>query len=183
MPTENVIVKDCRVYHGHGGFVVGSEMSGGVRNIWVKNCQFIGTDIGLRFKSTRGRGGVVENIFIDGVYMANMPGDAMTFDLYYAGANPGNNKAERYKVDETTPSFRKISIQNVTILNAKRCAFINGLPEMPVQDIVIKNSNMSGKEGIYLNCVNRLTLDNVKITAEKTDPVTRIDDTQNITIR
>lgn len=183
MPTENVIVKDCRVYHGHGGFVVGSEMSGGVRNIWVKNCQFIGTDIGLRFKSTRGRGGVVENIFIDGVYMANMPGDAMTFDLYYAGANPGNNKAERYKVDETTPSFRKISIQNVTILNAKRCAFINGLPEMPVQDIVIKNSSMSGKEGIYLNCVNRLTLDNVKITAEKTDPVTRTDDTQNITIR
>ena len=126
---------------------------------------------------------MVENIFIDGVYMANMPGDAMTFDLYYAGANPGNNKAERYKVDETTPSFRKISIQNVTILNAKRCAFINGLPEMPVQDIVIKNSNMSGKEGIYLNCVNRLTLDNVKITAEKTDPVTRTDDTQNITIR
>ena len=52
-----------------------------------------------------------------------------------------------------------------------------------VQDIVIKNSNMSGKEGIYLNCVNRLNLDNVKITAEKTDPITRTDDTQNITIR
>lgn len=83
MPTENVIVKDCRVFHGHGGFVVGSEMSGGVNNVIVSDCQFMGTDVGLRFKSTRGRGGVVENIFIDNINMIDISGDAVLFDLYY----------------------------------------------------------------------------------------------------
>ena len=63
IPCENVIVDGCTVFSGHGGFVVGSEMSGDVRNIKVTNCQFLGTDNGLRFKSTRGRGGAVENIY------------------------------------------------------------------------------------------------------------------------
>lgn len=58
-PAENIIVDNCKVFKGHGGFVVGSEMSGGVRNISVRNCQFLGTDVGLRFKSNRGRGGLV----------------------------------------------------------------------------------------------------------------------------
>ena len=68
MPTENVIIRGCTVYASHGGFVIGSEMSGGARNIYVSNCTFIGTDIGLRFKTTRGRGGVVEDIFIKDIY-------------------------------------------------------------------------------------------------------------------
>ena len=59
IPTENVVVDDCVVYHGHGGFVCGSEMSGGIKNVEVRNNLYIGTDVGLRFKSTRGRGGVV----------------------------------------------------------------------------------------------------------------------------
>ena len=70
IPTENLIVDGCTVFHGHGGFVVGSEMSGGVKNIKVSNCIFKGTDAGLRFKSARGRGGVVENITIENI---NMP--------------------------------------------------------------------------------------------------------------
>ncbi len=61
-PTEDVVITDNIVYHGHGGFTVGSEMSGGVRNILVERCTFLGTDVGLRFKTTRGRGGVVEKI-------------------------------------------------------------------------------------------------------------------------
>ena len=66
-PCQNVIVKNNTVLHGHGGFVVGSEMSGGVKNIYVEDCTFMGTDVGLRFKSTRGRGGVVENIYINNI--------------------------------------------------------------------------------------------------------------------
>lgn len=59
-------------------------MSGGVRNVYVSGCSFVGTDVGLRFKSTRGRGGVVENIFIDNINMIDIPNDALTMDLYYA---------------------------------------------------------------------------------------------------
>jgi len=82
VPTEYVIVRNCVVYHGHGGFVIGSEMSGGVRNMYVENCTFLGTDCGLHFKSTRGRGGVVENIYVKGVRMNNIPTDAIRFNLY-----------------------------------------------------------------------------------------------------
>ena len=69
MPTQDVVIRNCIVYHAHGGFVIGSEMSGGAKNIYVDNCSFIGTDIGLRFKTTRGRGGVVENIYISNITM------------------------------------------------------------------------------------------------------------------
>jgi len=88
MPVENVTIRHCTVYASHGGFVIGSEMSGGARNIDVENCSFIGTDIGLRFKTTRGRGGVVENINIRDIHMINIPGEAILFDMYYAAKDP-----------------------------------------------------------------------------------------------
>ncbi len=117
MPTQNVIVKNCVVYHGHGGFVVGSEMSGGVNNIHVSKCTFIGTDVGLRFKSTRGRGGVVSNIFISDIDMIDIPAEALLFDLYYSGNSPVPTAEEKIidkeklaamlpPVTEETPSFR-----------------------------------------------------------------------------
>lgn len=84
---KNLIIKDCTVYHGHGGFVVGSEMSGGVENILVDGCCFIGTDVGLRFKSTRGRGGEVKNIWCRNIYMKDIVAEAVTFNLYYAGVS------------------------------------------------------------------------------------------------
>jgi len=114
MPIENVIIRNCTVYAAHGGFVIGSEMSGGAKNIYVSNCTFIGTDIGLRFKTTRGRGGVVENIFIKDIYMKDIPAEAILFDMYYMAKDPvplsGEKrelpKVEMKAVDETTPVFR-----------------------------------------------------------------------------
>ncbi len=76
------------MYHAHGGFVIGSEMSGGANNIFVSNCTFIGTDIGLRFKTTRGRGGVVENIYASNITMRDIVGEAVLFDMYYAAKDP-----------------------------------------------------------------------------------------------
>ncbi len=182
MPTENVIVTNCRVYHGHGGFVIGSEMSGGARNIWVNKCQFIGTDCGLRFKSTRGRGGVVEHIYVDQVGMANIPGDAIVFDLYYAGANAGNNKAEAHPVDETTPSFRDIHIRDIVCNGAARAAYINGLPEMPVKDVDISHSVFSSREGIILNRVDGITLKGLQIHTEQGEGITPKDLVKNVKV-
>src|SRR6185312_2900248 len=93
VPTDDVLVRDCTVYHAHGGFTIGSEMSGGVRNLRVENCTFIGTDVGLRFKSTRGRGGAVEKIYISNIRMADLPGDAINFDLYYGGRSALENSS------------------------------------------------------------------------------------------
>ncbi|HEX6849203.1 MAG TPA: glycoside hydrolase family 28 protein, partial [Chitinophagaceae bacterium] len=101
-PTENVIIRGCTVYASHGGFVIGSEMSGGARNIYVSNCTFVGADIGLRFKTTRGRGGMVENIFIKDIYMKDIPAEAILFDMYYMAKDPvvlAGEKRELPKVE------------------------------------------------------------------------------------
>ena len=153
-PCENVIVDGCTVFKGHGGFVVGSEMSGGVKNISVSNCQFLGTDVGLRFKSKRGRGGVVENIWIRNISMFDIPTDAVTFNLYYGGQSAvevlesGKKvpaKVEPKPVDETTPCFRDIHIENVVCRNARRALYFNGLPEMPIENITLKNVNITSE--------------------------------------
>ena len=93
IPCENILVDNCIVFHGHGGFVVGSEMSGGVRNVKVSNCVFSGTDVGLRFKSTRGRGGVVENIHIEDITMNNILQEPLLFDLFYGGKSASEARA------------------------------------------------------------------------------------------
>ena len=191
MPTENVIISNCRVYHGHGGFVIGSEMSGGARNIMVDNCLFIGTDTGLRFKSTRGRGGVVEDIFIRNVGMTDIPGDAITFDLYYGGKAPletttgpdGKPVQKIPAVDETTPSFRNITMDNVMCNWAKRAIHLNGLPEMPIKGIKISNSILSAEQGAMLNYIDGLTLENVKINNKTGETLDKRNGVTNLTVK
>ncbi len=172
-PTENVIIDGCRVYHGHGGFVIGSEMSGGARNILLRKCLFIGTDTGLRFKSTRGRGGTVSDIYIENIGMSDIKGDAITFNLYYGGANAGNNTMEKVKVDETTPSFRDITISDVVCKGAKQAAYFNGLPEMPIKNVSVSNSVFESERGFTLNHIHGLTLNNIQISNSEGEAIVK----------
>ena len=173
-PCENVVVDGCTVFAGHGGFVVGSEMSGGVKNILVANCQFLGTDVGLRFKSTRGRGGIVENIFIDNVAMTDIKTDAITFNMYYGGKsvaemladgdNPDN--VTKMPITEETPIFRNIDIKNIVCNGAGRAMEFNGLPEMPINGIRLLNINIIAKsDAVFNNCQN-IKQRNVHITVK-----------------
>lgn len=175
MPTENVLVSNCTVFQGHGGFVVGSEMSGGVRNISVSDCMFIGTDVGLRFKSNRGRGGVVENIFIRRISMTDIVNDAFLFDLYYGGKsvseamedgslNAGSTAS--MPVSEETPVFRNIHVSDIVSRNSGRAMFFNGLPEMKISNIVVENMDMTGKLGAELSEANGVQFKNVRIQAK-----------------
>lgn len=179
MPTENVIIRGCTVYASHGGFVIGSEMSGGARNIHVSNCTFIGTDIGLRFKTTRGRGGVVENIFIKDIYMKDIVGEAILFDMYYAAKDPiplaGEKrelpKVEFKPVDETTPVFRNFHISNVYCNGADKAIFIRGIPEMHVKDIVLENMVLQADKGIDIQEATGVAFKNIKVISAETKPV------------
>ncbi len=171
-PCENVIVDGCTVFKGHGGFVVGSEMSGGVKNISVSNCQFLGTDVGLRFKSKRGRGGVVENIWIKNVSMFDIPTEAVIFNLYYGGMSAaeaqaaGKNQAEEIApmpVDETTPCFKNIYIEDIVCRNANRAMFFNGLPEMPVANINLKNIDITANKPAEFKYCKDIKQENVNI--------------------
>jgi polygalacturonase len=182
MPVENVIIRGCTVYAAHGGFVIGSEMSGGARNIWVNNCTFIGTDIGLRFKTTRGRGGIVENIFIKDIYMKNIPAEAILFDMYYMAKDPVVLAGEKRElprvefkaVDETTPQFRNFHISNVYCNGAEKGIFIRGLPEMHVKDIVLENMVLQAKKGFDVQEATGITFRNIKMISDETNPVVDI---------
>ena len=174
IPCENVVVDGCTVFAGHGGFVVGSEMSGGVKNILVKSCQFLGTDVGLRFKSTRGRGGIVENIFIRDIAMTDIKTDAITFNMYYGGKsvaemladgdNPDNTT--KMPVNEETPIFRNIDIQNIVCNGAGRAMEFNGLPEMPIRNINLKNIVIKAKKDAVFTNYENVTKENVNITLQ-----------------
>jgi hypothetical protein len=168
VPTEDVLVEGCTVYHAHGGFTIGSEMSGGVRNVRVNNCTFMGTDVGLRFKSTRGRGGVVENIFISNVRMTDISGDAINFNMYYGGRfpldePPGNAGTNVPPVTEETPQFRDIHIENVTCRGAQKAVLLEGLPEMPIRNIHLKNVSITAQTGVVLTDATDIFFDNVQI--------------------
>ena len=176
-PTENVVIDGCTVYHGHGGFTVGSEMSGGVRNISVSNCTFLGTDVGLRFKSTRGRGGVVENIYISNIFMKDIPTEAVRFNMFYDNSPPipenENDKSLPYlnrpiaPVSEETPQFRNIEMKNIYCRGAKQAVLLQGLPEMTLSNLKIDNLIMSAKKGLVCVDTEDLVLKNIHITTEK----------------
>jgi polygalacturonase len=190
VPTENVIVRNNVVYHAHGGFVIGSEMSGGAKNIWVYDCSFIGTDIGLRFKTTRGRGGVVENIYINNINMIDIPGEAILFDMYYAAVDPvplAGEKREAIKtvtvpVTEATPQFRNFYIKDVVANGAEKAIFFRGLPEMNIKDIHLENVTIKAKKGIEIIEAAGIFLKNINVITEDTSPVVMIQNSSNINI-
>ena len=168
---RNLIIADCTVYHGHGGFVVGSEMSGGVENIRVTGCRFIGTDVGLRFKSARGRGGLVKDIWCDHIYMKDIVTYGVVFNLYYAGVAATeagkDGKSDVQPVDETTPEFRDCHFSDIVCAGAQQAVFVNGLPEMPVRNLTFKNSVFSATKGVETNYYENVTFENVTVNGEK----------------
>ncbi|MDQ6610435.1 MAG: glycoside hydrolase family 28 protein [Bacteroidota bacterium] len=190
MPTENLIARNNIVYHAHGGFVIGSEMSGGAKNLFVDNNTFIGTDIGLRFKTTRGRGGVVENIWVTNTTMKDIVAEAILFDMYYAAQDPvvlvGEKreppKVETLPVTEATPQFKNFYITNVVCNGAAKAIFIRGLPEMNIKNIVLQDMVLQANEGLDMTEGTGITLRNIQLITKNTDPVMNIHNSQNITL-
>jgi polygalacturonase len=182
-PTENVAISDCIVYHGHGGFVVGSEMSGNIRNIYVKNCSFLGTDVGLRFKTTRGRGGVVENIYIQDIRMKDIPSDAVLFTMYYEYGEPvgEDDKKDIPAVTEGTPRFQNIYMKNILCDGAKRAVYMEGLPEMAVRNINLENVSITAQTGVTCIEADGVKFKNVKITSA-VSPVFKLYNSRNFSM-
>ncbi len=187
MPTENVLVDNCKVFNGHGGFVVGSEMSGGVKNISVRNCEFLGTDVGLRFKSTRGRGGVVENIYIEKISMFDIATESFLFDLYYGGKSASESFADNDgtpvestvpEVTEKTPVFRNIYVKDIISRNARRAMFFNGLPEMNITNINVENAIIEARSGAELSESDGIRFKNVTVIPKK-GPALKLNNVKN----
>lgn len=184
-PTENLIIDNCIVYHGHGGVTVGSEMSGGVKNVKVTGCTFIGTDVGIRFKSNRGRGGIVEDISFDRIVMINIPTQAISFNLYYGGNEGGGGMVEEEvipPVTEETPVFRNITIRNVTCKGALQAVFLQGLPEKNLENITLENIDIEADYGITCVDADGVHADGIRLII-KNSPAINISNCSNIDIK
>jgi polygalacturonase len=159
-PTENVAITNCTFKRAHGAVVIGSETSGGIRNVVANNIVSKGTEIGIRIKSGRGRGGVVENLRFDTWVIDSPLKDGILVTNYYV-------KIPEEPVSERTPVIRNISISNVTVTAAPVVADIQGLPEMPIESLRIRDLTGSGKRGVQVFNTRALELRDVKIAAEQ----------------
>lgn len=168
-PCCYITIRNCTVYHGHGGVVIGSEMSGGVHAVRVSDCLFNGTDIGLRFKSARGRGGVVEDIVMENIVMKDIVHEAVSFHLFYAGmeGSEGSDN-EVLPVTEETPQFRDITLRNLVCSGAATGLLVNGLPELPVSGLKVQHFRAAAKRGIVLRHAENVVLEEIGIKLQQT---------------
>lgn len=188
---ENITITNCNMIHGHGGIVIGSEMSGTVRNVTVTNCVFQDTDRGIRLKTRRKRGGAMERLSFQNIVMDRVI-CPITFNMYYYCGKNGKEKyvwdKEPYPVDDTTPAIRDVSISNLIVNEAQAAAgFFYGLPEQPIENVTITNAvirmNPEGPEGnpammgnmgpmkaagLFIRHVKGIVLNQVKITGNIT---------------
>lgn len=142
-PCENITVTNCTMINGHGGVVIGSEMSGGVRNVVISNCVFGGTDRGIRIKTRRKRGGTVEDIRVNNIMMSNVFAPFVMNGYYQCEASPDDMELfslDKRPLSDDTPVFRNIYISNVTARNVvASAAYLYGIPEMPIDGLYIDN--------------------------------------------
>ncbi|MEH6656417.1 glycoside hydrolase family 28 protein [Leeuwenhoekiella marinoflava] len=156
-PTENVTITNCTMLSGHGGVVIGSEMSGGIKKITISNCVFDGTDRGIRIKAARGRGGVVEDIRVSNIVMNNIKQEAFMLNLFY------DKNISEEPVSERTPIFRNIHFSNITATAVNTAGRILGITEMPVQNVSFSDINIDAKEGFLIDTALDISLADVQV--------------------
>ncbi|MBP5172039.1 MAG: glycoside hydrolase family 28 protein [Bacteroidales bacterium] len=159
-PCENITITNCTMLNGHGGVVIGSEMSGDVRKVTISNCVFDGTDRGIRIKSTRGRGGIVEEIRVNNIVMKDIKKEAIILTLFYSrvGEEP---------VSERTPIFRNIHIANMTGSQVKSVGSIMGITEMPISNVSISNVNIEAETGMRVQDARELTFSDFTVSTQR----------------
>ncbi|MVN20175.1 glycoside hydrolase family 28 protein [Mucilaginibacter arboris] len=172
---ENVLIAECTVLQGHGGFVIGSNTDGGMKNIYVTNCNFFGTDIGIRVKSNAGRGGPVHAVFIDQISMSKIINEAVLFDTYYEDVPAGKEKGAERTVNDKVPDFHDFHISNIICKGARTAMFFRGLPAMPVHDIYFENVNIEAEEGVVAKSIKDITFKNVKLVTAKKPAIAAAD--------
>ncbi len=179
-PVEDVLVTDCTFLHGHG-CSIGSDTDSGVRNMTVQRCTFDGTDAGVRLKSRRGRGGLVENVTYKDLTMRNV-GQAIVITSYYYGLPKPGMHDEAQAVDAATPIWRNIVIRNIVATGGtKDAGLIMGLPEMPARDIVLDNVSIAARDGLRIGYADGVSLKNVSVSPDA-GPAFLVEDTvRNLT--
>lgn len=161
---ENVVIAACNVFHAHGGFVIGSNTDGGMRRIYVADCNYVGTDVGIRVKSNAGRGGLVREIYLNGIYMTDIVNEAISFNTYYEDSPAGSDPNKHSKaLPGKTPIFTDFHISNVFCRGAAKAISIIGLPGTPVERLYLDHVRISAAEGLTTKDARDIELKQVNI--------------------
>ncbi|HWZ91122.1 MAG TPA: glycoside hydrolase family 28 protein, partial [Polyangiaceae bacterium] len=162
-PSENIVVRRVHGEKGHGGVVIGSEISGGVKNVWVTDSEFKGTDRGLRIKAMRGRGGTVENVYYDHVKHEDLRLMAVEVTTFYGSSNvtPKTKKP---------PAIRGVHVTNLVTRGAARAIDIVGLPELPITDVTFENVQIGSGLGVRCIDCQDVRFSHTSITPERGAP-------------
>jgi polygalacturonase len=159
-PCENITVANCTMLDGHGGVVIGSEMSGGVRKVAITNCIFDGTERGIRIKTTRGRGGVIEDIRVSNIVMSRITRTPFDLNMFY-------EKVPAEPVSERTPILRNLHFSDITVRGAPAAGYILGLDEMPVENVTFSNLSIDADKGFSCSNAKNLTFRAIRIDTKK----------------
>ncbi len=179
-PQRDFLITNDTVYAAHGGFVIGSEFSGGMQRLVVKDCYFDGTDIGCRFKSAPGRGGWCEDIYCQNIIMKNMQQSAILISSGYADKGAGVSATDKDKKDAFFPDWSNITFRNITCVGSKQAVDIQGLKGKPVHHILFDNVMIIGnKNGVKLEYAEDINFVNCQINP-KPMPVTEYKKIKNV---
>lgn len=156
VPSENIIVRNCQMKDGHGGVVIGSEISGGCRNVFVENCKMDSPNLdrALRIKTNSLRGGIVENVFMRNCEIGEVKQAVLLVNFYYEQGDAGNH----------TPIVRNIFMDNITSEKSKYAVYLNGYERSKISNIKISNSSFNGvKKDIFIENASEIVFNNVNI--------------------
>jgi polygalacturonase len=151
----DVLIEDCTIKHGHG-ISVGSETITGVHTMLVRRCTFDETDNGIRIKSMRGAGGLVENVRYTDITMKNVP-NAIVLQLDYTDNNRPNFKGDPTKV----PAIRNILLDHITIEGSRNAGIIHGLPDSPITNIVLRDITLTAENDLDIKDADNPTFERV----------------------
>jgi polygalacturonase len=175
--TENIVVRHCTGLKGHGGIVIGSETSGGIRNVYAYDCRFNGTDRIVRVKTARGRGGVIENMWFRDISADTIQQEALHINMLYTG-----KRLPAEPVTNATPRIRNLHYSNISCSYGKKAAIeILGIPEMPVENITFDSISIAAANGIVCNDASNIRFTDVSVRPTA-GPVVSILDGEKITL-
>ncbi len=144
IPSENIVIRNCKMRNGHGGIVIGSEISGGARNIFAENCEMSSHDLerGLRFKTNSVRGGTIENVYFRNIDIGDVQ-TAIVIDFDYEEGDAG----------AFTPTVKNIEVRNLHCKNAKQIFNVKGYERSPIRNLHLIDSrfDQAGDVGILKN--------------------------------
>ena len=173
--SKNFTIKKCTFVHGHG-CSVGSGTAGGIEDLKVSDCTFSQTDSGIRIKTLRGNGGLLQNCTYENLKMTAVKNPIYIIDYYPERNAPKDPATEQPEpITDRTPFNKNISIRNVTATDCLTAGTIRGLPEAPITDVTLSNVNISAKTGMKIYYAKGIRFEGSKIVAEAGRPLTTYD--------